>query len=203
MNSLKASTASGGVDMVRVNACWETRTMTHDQECGGDQSHCYSSLEALPISDAGGSQQALRIKWNADHWQRCRARHKQAEEAAAAICASGTKSKSHQTRISVLERGLNPAFLNRRLRPASNRRVSQCQGVRSMFHCQDARPASNVLLCQNANVRIVFNWGLRQHGRSASSLQRSRRMLNLKAFTPTSLRLILQIPLQWIWGTTW
>ena len=51
----------------------------------------------------------------------------------------------------------NIVFLKQRLRPASNRRVSQCQGVRSVFRCQDARPASNVLLCQNANVRIVFN----------------------------------------------
>jgi len=71
LNSLNASTASRRVDIVRVNASQETRAITHGQDRGGDQSHSYSSLEALPILGIGGSQQHLRINENADRRRRC------------------------------------------------------------------------------------------------------------------------------------
>ena len=49
----------------------------------------------------------------------------------------------------------NPVFVKQRLE--SNKHASQHQDVRSAFYCQDAKPASNMLLCQNANVKLAFN----------------------------------------------
>ena len=203
MNSLKASTTSRGVDMVRVNASQETRAMTHGQDHDEDQSHCYSSLETLPILSAEGSQQPLWINRNAGRRQRHRARYQQAEEAVVAICATGTKHESYQTCVFVPKRETQP-------------RISQAEAENHIQQTRVSVPKHEVHVSLPRRETCVQHVAMpkREHETRVQlrfalackvRVQPPKAKKNAELESPHShgFEASSSIPLQWIWETTW